>query len=316
MACYHPLKIFYTGRKTETGAKEGIVTRGNSTRISLEWASRKIKNLSWNDTMKHDENGTAYLDDYDEIPCGKCIGCKLDYSKNWAERCLLEARYHDSSKFITLTYDEDHVPKNGQLSKRDMQLFMKRLRKYTGQQLRFLICGEIGPATKRPHYHGIIFGLTLNDEYKWGNFTRSDSLERTWGKGQVIIGQVNFNTCAYVARYVVKKQKDDGSFLLMSRRPGIGFRYYMDHRGEMFADGVIYIHTDKGNQMNIPNYFKYLEKKDNRELLELISERKKPGIKAQENMKRILNGSNTLNESRAIEERKATLKQARYKRPI
>lgn len=78
-----------------------------------------------------------------KIPCGKCVGCRLEYSRQWANRCMLELQYHDSAYFCTFTYDDDHVPRTyypdpetGEafpamtLQKRDFQLLMKRIRKH------------------------------------------------------------------------------------------------------------------------------------------------------------------------------------------
>lgn len=115
--------------------------------------------------------------DFVEIPCGKCIGCRLDYSRQWANRMLLELEYHDVAWFVTLTYDNNHVPlsyygdpASGEalpamtVCKRDFQLFMKRLRKaYPDDKIRYYCCSEYGPETQRPHYHCILYGLHLDD---------------------------------------------------------------------------------------------------------------------------------------------------------
>ena len=138
-----------------------------------------------------------------EIPCGYCDGCRIDRSREWANRCMLELQYHDSAYFITLTYNDDHVPvsyyadpETGEaqesltLCKRDWQLFMKRLRKaFPDDQIRFYACGEYGSQTFRPHYHAIVFGLHLHDlvpvqdvqrgELGYQYFS-SESLQRCW----------------------------------------------------------------------------------------------------------------------------------------
>ena len=111
------------------------------------------------------------------LPCGQCIGCRIDYSRQWANRCLLELKYHDSAWFCTFTYDDDHVPRTyypdpetGEaipaltLQKRDFQLLMKRIRKkFENDKIRFFMSGEYGSQTFRPHYHAILFGLHLDD---------------------------------------------------------------------------------------------------------------------------------------------------------
>ena len=163
-----------------------------------------------------------------QVPCGQCIGCRIDRSRQWANRCMLELQYHDSAYFATLTYDDFHVPKayyadpaTGEahqsltLCKRDFQLWMKRLRKKFGDdKIRFFACGEYGGSTRRPHYHAILFGLHLDDLVKYktvkegdGYYTyyNSESFQSPWPYGFAVIGQVTWESCAYVARYVTKK---------------------------------------------------------------------------------------------------------------
>ncbi|UPW41664.1 replication initiator protein [Peromfec virus RodF8_28] len=117
------------------------------------------------------------------IPCGTCLGCRVDKSREWANRLLLEKEYYpdDQVYFITLTYDDDHVPytyysdpDSGEaqpaltLSGDDLQRFIKRLRYHAKSSLRFFGCGEYGPQTFRPHYHLIVFGLQLADLVPYG----------------------------------------------------------------------------------------------------------------------------------------------------
>lgn len=64
----------------------------------------------------------------DKLPCGQCIGCRLDYALDWAVRCECEIKMHDRNCFITLTYDPKNEPKDGSLSLRHWQLFMKFIR--------------------------------------------------------------------------------------------------------------------------------------------------------------------------------------------
>ena len=139
---------------------------------------------------------------YITVPCGHCIGCRLEYSRQWANRCLLELDYHSSAYFVTLTYDNSHVrrtlyadPDTGEaaeaytLAKRDFQLFMKRLRKaFPDQKIRYFAAGEYGSETFRPHYHAILFGLKLDDLqlYKQSpdgfNYYTSESFQRVWSE--------------------------------------------------------------------------------------------------------------------------------------
>lgn len=222
-------------------------------------AAGNIKACSTNQVL----SGKPYYE-YQQIPCGRCIGCRLDYSREWANRCMIELQSHESSYFVTLTYDDYHLPLNSYcdmetgvigtsstLVKRDLQLFMKRLRKahcakYGDDALiRFFAAGEYGSQTHRPHYHAIIYGLKLDDLkfYKRNSFPESydlynsEWLSKIWNKGHVVVGNVTWDTCAYTARYIVKKQYGNAAqvydkynfapeFTNMSRKPGIGREFY------------------------------------------------------------------------------------------
>ena len=227
-----------------------------------------------------------------KIPCGKCVGCRLEYSRQWANRCMLELQYHDSAYFCTFTYDDDHVPRTyypdpetGEafpamtLQKRDFQLLMKRIRKhFPDDQIRFFACGEYGSQTFRPHYHAIIFGLHLSDLIPYKKvreggelytYYNSPSLQECWPYGFVVVGEVTWESCAYTARYVMKKLKGKEAdfygkhniqpeFTLMSRRPGIARNYYDTHP-TLFDTDYINISTPKGGKkFRPPRYFEKL----------------------------------------------------------
>ena len=190
------------------------------------------------------------------VPCGRCIGCRLDYSRSWADRMMLELETAKKGLFITLTYnnenahwsqfDEYGYPVYATLDKRDCQLFMKRLRKrFSDLSIRFYLAGEYGENTFRPHYHAILFGIGLCDipdlEQHGVNelgqkYFISNMLSEIWSCGFVLVSDVSWKTCAYVARYVTKKMSGPFSidyavrnvipeFSLMSRKPGIGRQY-------------------------------------------------------------------------------------------
>lgn len=102
------------------------------------------------------------------IPCGQCLECRMQYARTWADRCVLELQSHESSYFLTLTYDNEHVNWTDDymhmtLRKKDLQDFHKRLRDRLDYPIRYYASGEYGDITKRPHYHDIVFGLKLDD---------------------------------------------------------------------------------------------------------------------------------------------------------
>lgn len=145
------------------------------------------------------------------IPCGQCIGCRLERSRQWATRCLHESQQHNANCFITLTYSPLSLPESGSLVKKDFQDFMKRFRKkITPTKIKYFHCGEYGDKLQRPHYHACIFGYDFPDRklYTVRNETRlytSETLQALWPQGFSTIGDVTFESAAYVARYCVKK---------------------------------------------------------------------------------------------------------------
>ena len=206
---------------------------------------------------------------YEIVPCGKCIGCRLDYANHWAERCSLEASQYKENMFITLTYNDMYVP--DKLQKKDFQLFIKRLRNYfSDREIRFFGCGERGSKSGRPHFHIIIFNACFNDlkkHSKNGNnwlFT-SPTLEKLRPYGFSTIGEADYASIAYTARYVVKKIKgsDSDEFLLMSRKPGIGWKYFQDHKDKIKELDMIYFpFSDNKNKTSLFRYYKNLIEND------------------------------------------------------
>lgn len=166
------------------------------------------------------------------IPCGKCVECLSTRRQIWLFRLLNELKIADSCHFITFTYDDAHIPTDErgyfQLNKRDVQLFMKRLRKKYGKGIRYFLCGEYGTHTFRPHYHALIFNLPLDGTPSKIKLTQK--LEEIWQKGHVDIGDtVGAGAINYCAKYIMYKDKVSENhvkpFILTSRRPGLGANY-------------------------------------------------------------------------------------------
>lgn len=143
-------------------------------------------------------------------PCGQCLGCRLDYSLDWATRCLCESQMHRRNCFITFTYSPEFLPKDGALDHRHVQLFFKRMRKELGP-FRFFMAGEYGDQYGRPHYHALLFGCDFADRVYLSTtpagerIYRSHTLSRLWGMGYCSVGELTFESAAYVARYCMKK---------------------------------------------------------------------------------------------------------------
>lgn len=205
-----------------------------------------------------------------QVPCGQCIGCRLEYARVWALRCWHESLLHSDNHFITLTYDDEHL-KSFSLNPDDLTLFFKRLRNYC--KFRYFACGEYGDKNGRPHFHAIMFGLRLPD---LGPFSinsmgdplyRSKLLESFWPYGFVSIGAVTFKSCAYVARYVTKKKKGKDAhvyddlgiippFVRMSRKPGIGYDFFFKHRSQI--EEQLFVRSQGGVISPLPRYYENL----------------------------------------------------------
>lgn len=149
------------------------------------------------------------------LPCAKCVGCKLEYSRNMALWCMCEADCHRENCFVTLTYDDAKLPKdfNGNVSVREHQLFMKRLRRDFVQPVKFYMAAEYGGLFGRPHYHYLLFGVDFRDKVlatvRNGNRVyTSERLSKLWPYGFSSVGEVSYESAGYVTRYCLKKVDD------------------------------------------------------------------------------------------------------------
>lgn len=212
-----------------------------------------------------------------QVPCNNCIGCRIDRSKQWALRCVHEASLHRDNCFITLTYAPEHLPATGTLLHTDFQKFMKRLRKrFSGRQISYYMCGEYGEQNSRPHYHACIFNFDFPDKelYTVRDDVRlytSKMLNDIWGLGMCTVGDVTFDSAAYVARYIMKKitgesadehyisvDPDTGEchkirpeYCIASNRPAVGLRWFEQYKDDLLKDYV----TAKGVKMSLPKYY-------------------------------------------------------------
>ncbi|AXH74679.1 MAG: replication initiator protein [Microviridae sp.] len=212
----------------------------------------------------------ANTDEPMQIPCGKCVGCAKQKSIEWGVRMYHEASLHAQNSFVTLTYNDENCPTG--INKRDVQLFLKRLRKLC--PLRYFACGEYGENTHRPHYHLAVFG----QDFLGGAYRINDQLhghewmDKTWGLGQVAIAPLNLQTCMYVAGYVNKKIGDKETFNMMSTRPGIGHKWIDKYHDDIYRTGKICIN---GQEFQVPN--RYLKWKPHD--LEVIRQQKQDFMK-------------------------------------
>lgn len=169
-------------------------------------------------------------EDHISLPCGRCLGCRLERSRQWADRCVHEAKMSKrGNMFLTLTYSPEHCPKDMSLDKKVMPKFIKALRNFAipdglrsrkkvdlrklwvkENPIKFFYCGEYGGQLGRPHYHLLVFNFEFADKRYWKTvngckYYISDSLSSLWPYGFSTIGSVTFDSAAYVARYALKK---------------------------------------------------------------------------------------------------------------
>ena len=255
MPCYHPIPAWYGKGKTVNGKVEIVFSPvdGVNERRRLE------------------------------IPCGGCVGCKLERARQWAMRCVHESKLWSDNCFVTLTYRDDAVPKDGSLRPRDFVLFMKRLRKRVGAGVRFFQCGEYGDVTKRPHHHVLLFNFRPNDLVfckvsKGGDrLYTSRVLEELWGYGFCWIGNVTFQSAGYIARYTLKKLTGLAAvsyyngrvpeYLTMSRRPGIGHDWAIRYLSDFYCRDSVIV---GGSPSKPPKYYDSLCEKREPEVLRRV----------------------------------------------
>jgi len=245
------------------------------------------------------------------VPCGQCVGCRLERSRQWAVRCTHEASLYSQNCFITLTYSPEYLPADRSLHYDDFQKFMKRLRfSYKGidivnglRPIRFYMCGEYGEKLGRPHFHACIFNFDFPDKKLWmttdskSKIYRSAKLEELWPYGFSSIGEVNFQSAAYVARYIMKKINGKNAdahyeyvdtstgevfqrtpeFTKMSLKPGIAAGWFEKYSSDVYkfdSDGSCVKDSVTINNRKIkpPRYYdKLLKKSDSTDWIHPIT---------------------------------------------
>lgn len=292
-----------------------------------------------------------------EVPCGKCEICRTEKSKEWATKAWCEGQMWKNGCFITLTYDNEHLPEDRKLKRSDIQKFWKDLRYHLYKDtkneteidlseerdaleeiystpledifgknarrknrypIRYLNCGEYGPATKRPHYHAQIWNFIPKDlkfyktDKRGHDMFNSESLSKIWGKGFVVIEYANEKTAAYVARYCTKKfkrtekeqekmkKKKQLEFIGASSLGFIGYFYWVKFKDMIKKNmGVLMKWKDHTRIAKIPKAMEKAWKEENEEEYEEYEfEKMDTGKK---NWEKILSKTD-LNESEYIEE--------------
>lgn len=252
--CLNPLKGYISER--------GYIIKVASAKSQFV---REVDGL-WKSFYNMEDHRQGDITEYIDIPCRVCEECYRQQRNEWTARATAEMQMHDKAIFVTFTYrdyndgekvlppvaemvtDDGEILTHQTLRYSDMQLFWKRLRKkFSDRNIRFLVCGEYGSRTFRPHYHAIIYGLgiddfpdmTVHNKNSQGDYLySSEELDRIWSNGYTLSSEADNGTIAYVAGYVTKKFTTMKSkefykttnvvapFVRSSNRPGLGRAWF------------------------------------------------------------------------------------------
>lgn len=286
MSCYNPSFIQRSVQLSTGNVTTKFLGSLNNCVECDNVLKEKYQGLKENGFVPRTYHKGCYID-FIQIPCGKCIGCRIDYSRSWADRMT----YHsfgkeESSWFITLTYDDIHIEQLEHsinydlyaLNFDDMTAFIKKLRnKFRDCEIDYFYSGEYGDNSFRPHFHMIIYNLPLDDLEFWklDNFGcpiyTSELIHSLWTKGICSISSFAWLNAAYTASYVEKKR--DGRALVeytavgltpeacrMSRRPGLAYDYYLENYESIWKNNGLNVSrsVNSSGHLGIPRYFRKL----------------------------------------------------------
>lgn len=236
MACYRPITAYRTDYVNPETGKRGITFS----------RSKGFEDMSI------------------QVPCGKCLGCQSKKTNEWALRCVHEAQSYKDNCFITLTYDDDHLPEDGGLHHDHFQRFMKRLRRARPDvKIKYFMCGEYGGLNERPHFHAIIFNTTFSDMELFSakgssRMYISNELSALWPYGFHTIAPVHYGTARYTAKYSTKRMGELG-IDYGERRPeyrkmsqGIGATYAKKYAAQIARTDTIILN---GRKNPVPRYY-------------------------------------------------------------
>jgi len=251
MACNNPLQGWKSKTQNKTTGKYPVVFSGSKANMKMEMT----------------------------VPCGKCAGCHKQRTQSWGIRAMHEALLNDQNSFITLSYNDKHLPPAGSLKPEDFTLFMKRLRQHCEpKKIRYLMCGEYGEKKERPHYHLLLFGYQFPD-LKLYRITKngdilynSAQLHKIWGKGFAPIGNVTLASSQYVAKYINKKPKNKPDAVApynnASRNPGLGIPFLEKNWIQIYKHDMLRLDGrnykpprayDKWLEANYPGWYKEIK---------------------------------------------------------
>lgn len=197
--------------------------------------------------------------------CRKCLPCRLNNAREKAVRCVHEAQMHRHNNiFLTLTYSDENLS-SPRLQYKDFQNFIKKLRKTRDEKINYIVTGEYGDKTKRPHWHTILFNYRPSDETKRRVTERgeqvytSKTLSEIWSNGAIEYGEVTLDSANYTARYAAKKlvhghdqSHDYHPIHKTSSRRAIGRSWIEKYAEQTFQNGFVILN---GSMTKIPRYY-------------------------------------------------------------
>ena len=214
------------------------------------------------------------------VPCGKCLPCQKRRRSEWSLRLEHEYMFSDSAYFITLTYNDESLPRTKEgyptLLKKHVQDYIKRLRnahvaylkkeqrkvhdefKITGKKIRYYAVGEYGSQTRRPHYHLLLFNYDIDNTNqfiaKWKNTETAQSY------GHVDVGNVTAASINYVTKYMFKgfnkkTDKRQSPFSLMSKKPIIGHDYLVNYGSYHIKNEELQVADQNGSLRRLPKAY-------------------------------------------------------------
>jgi len=237
-----------------------------------------------------------------QLACGRCRGCRLRRTRDWAIRAVHEAQMHEQNCFLTLTYNDKHLPEDHGLNVKHWQDFAKRLRK-TGK-FRYLHCGEYGEDKLRPHYHACIFGRNFHKDsiptrsQNGHPYWISAEIADAWEWGFHTIGELCFDTAAYVASYVFKQINGDlvetkntrvdpttgetwtvtPEYATMSRNKGLGHSWFEKYASDLYPHDFAVVN---GQKFRPPKYYDQQLEKTQPELWKKIAKARQEHVRKQ-----------------------------------
>lgn len=187
-------------------------------------------------------------DEYIDVPCGKCFSCNRSRLNGWRIRLLSEVHRFPNSIFVTLTFNNHYLDVFKEDYNKAVRLFLDRIRKKYGKQVRHFFIAEFGTLNGRIHYHGILF----NAPYK---SLDPEEMSKEWKYGFVYLGWCNEKTCNYIVKYITKDAPKGQKIPRVIVSKGLG-EEYIEINGQHHRESEMpYIPIKGKYRVPLPRYY-------------------------------------------------------------